>query len=120
MDYCLYSETLLNLGLQTLTERRQKLTLYFAQRSLADNKLGDLFPIRKKRHGMNTRNSEHFRVTKQIQTGTTIPQYQQFYNNARYAEQQIRKKPFLTCRCAVITLNACLYHLINPLSLTTL
>ena len=61
-DYCTYDKALVTLGLQTLTERRQKLTLDFAQRSLADDILRDLFPMKKKHHEMTTRNTERYRV----------------------------------------------------------
>ena len=63
-DYRTYNEALVTLGLQTLTDRRQKLILGFAQRSLADDILRDLFPIRRKIHGMETRNTEQLRVNK--------------------------------------------------------
>ena len=47
-DYHSYCEALTTSGLKTLSERRQKLTFDFAQRSLADKKFRDLFPIRKR------------------------------------------------------------------------
>ena len=61
-DYINYNHALNVLGLTTLETRRRKLTLDFAKRSLADNKLRDLFPIKKKTHTMQTRNTEQFKV----------------------------------------------------------
>ena len=57
-DYKSYSSALRVLGLLNLENRRKKLTLDFAKRSLAENKLRDLFPILKKDHQMKTRNQE--------------------------------------------------------------
>ena len=61
-DFSTYNEALLTLGLQKLTERRQKLTLDFAKRSISDDILRDLFLLKKKRHEMATRNTEKYRV----------------------------------------------------------
>ena len=58
-DYTNYKNALTVLGLFDLEIRRKKLTLDFAKRSLADNKLRDLFPILKKKHKMRTRKSEN-------------------------------------------------------------
>ena len=60
-DYINYNHALSVLGLTTLETRRQKFTLDFAKRSLADNKLRDLFPTRKKTHTMHTRITEQFK-----------------------------------------------------------
>ena len=51
-DFSTYNEALVTLGLQKLTERRQKLTLDFAKRSISDDILRDLFLLKKKRHKM--------------------------------------------------------------------
>ena len=61
-DYTNYKNALTVLGLFDLETRRKKLTLDFAKRSLADNKLRDLFPILKKKHKMRTRKSEKFKI----------------------------------------------------------
>ena len=61
-DFSTYNEALVTLGLQTLTERRQKLTLDFAKRSISDDILRDLFLIKRKRHEMATRNTEKYSV----------------------------------------------------------
>ena len=61
-NYKNYYNSLDILGLTTLESRRRKLTLDFAKRSLSDNKLRDLFPIRNKAHNMKTRNKEQYKV----------------------------------------------------------
>ena len=61
-DYRNYANALSVLGLTTLETRRRKLTLDFARRSISDNKLRDLFPIRQKEHTMETRIMEQFKV----------------------------------------------------------
>jgi hypothetical protein len=61
-DYRNYANALSVLGLTTLETRRLKLTIDFARRSISDNKLRDLFPIRQKVHTMETRNREQFKV----------------------------------------------------------
>ena len=53
-----YFQALNALGLETLKKRRKVLTLRFAQHSLADGKLHNLFPMRRKQHGMETRKEE--------------------------------------------------------------
>ena len=61
-NFSTYHEALAVLGLQNLTERRQKLALDFARRSISDDILKDLFLIKRKRHEMATRNTEQYRV----------------------------------------------------------
>ena len=63
-NYTSYLEALSTLNLETLIIRRQKLTLRFAKQSLADGKLRDLFPIRRKEHTMRTRRNEKYKVFK--------------------------------------------------------
>ena len=63
-SYKSYHEALKTLNLETLKTRRQKLTLKFAKQSLADGKLREFFPLRKKRHMMNTRKTEKYTVFK--------------------------------------------------------
>ena len=62
--YRSYFEALTVLNLQTLKSRRQMLTVRFAKQSLADGKLREYFPLRKKQHTMNTRNNEKYKVFK--------------------------------------------------------
>ena len=61
-SYTTYFEALNILQLDPLVLRRKKLTLGFVKRSLADGKLRDLFPVRKKPHIMNTRRPEKYIV----------------------------------------------------------
>ena len=62
--YKSYFEALTLLNLQTLKSRREILTLRFARQSLADGKLREYFPLRKKQHRMKTRNNEKYKVFK--------------------------------------------------------
>ena len=63
-NYTTYYEALKTLQLDPLKLRREKLTLGFIKRSLADGKLRDLFPINKKAHMMKTRKPDKFIVQK--------------------------------------------------------
>ena len=58
-----YNESLVNLGLQNLEDRRKSLTLAFAKRSLADGYFSDLFKKRKPSQTMKTRNRYYYEVT---------------------------------------------------------
>ena len=49
-NYSTYSEALKILNLDSLEERRKKLTLRFIKTSLADGKFKDLFPKKKKKN----------------------------------------------------------------------
>ena len=61
-DYKNYKQALNDLNLQTLDERRKLLTLRFAQTSLSDGFLRDLFPFKKKQHIMKTRQKGRYKV----------------------------------------------------------
>jgi hypothetical protein len=63
-SYKSYYEALKTLNLETLKTRRQTLTLKFAKQSLADGKLREFFSLRKKKHMMNTRKHEKYKVFK--------------------------------------------------------
>ena len=62
-NYISYKSAIKSLGIETLAQRRKFLTLTFAQTSLADGILHDLFPLNKKKHHTWTRKSEYFQVT---------------------------------------------------------
>lgn len=62
-DYETYEKALNTLHLETLESRRKTLSLSFAKRSLADGKLRDLFPLRRKEHNLKTRNENKYQVT---------------------------------------------------------
>ena len=61
-DYQNYENALKISQLKTLDKRRKKLMLSFAQTSLADGMLTDLFPIKKKTHKMKKRKKRRFQV----------------------------------------------------------
>ena len=62
-DYKNYFQALKTLGLETLKQKRKSLTLRFVRQSLADGKLHNLFPLRRKQHGMRTREEEKYQIT---------------------------------------------------------
>ena len=59
-----YSQTLKELGMTTLSERRENLCLKFAKKSLRTENFGHLFPIRTKRHLMRTRGNDFYKISK--------------------------------------------------------
>ena len=61
-DYYIYENALKISQLETLDKRRKKLMLSFAQTSLADGMLTDLFPIKKKNTQNEKRNKGRFQV----------------------------------------------------------
>ena len=75
-DYKTYENALRLLDLEKLCERRENLCLQFAKKCIKHPKMKDLFPLRKKKHGMITRNQEIFQVedahTKRLQDSPVI------------------------------------------------
>ena len=61
-DYKNYENALHISQLETLDKRRKDITLRFAETSIADGLLTDLFPIRNKLHSMKTRSKGKFKV----------------------------------------------------------
>ena len=57
-----YEQALIDLDLETLALRREKLSLIFAQKCLKNTKIKHLFPPNKNKHAMETRYFEHFQV----------------------------------------------------------
>ena len=57
-----YEQALIDLDLETLALRREKLSLIFAQKCLKNPKIKHLFPPNKNKHAMETRDFEHFQV----------------------------------------------------------
>ena len=83
-DYTRYENALSMLGLSNLETRRRKLKLDFANRSLADNKLRDLFLIIKKEHLMKTRKTEKFKINHANTNryfNSPIPTMQRLFNS---------------------------------------
>ena len=75
-DYKTYENALRLLDLEKLCERRENLCLKYAKKCIKHPKMKDLFPLRKKKHGMITRNQEIFQVedahTKRLQDSPVI------------------------------------------------
>ena len=57
-----YKKSLLELDMETLDKRRERLCLNFAKRCLRNEKASKMFPINHKNHSMKTRNKEIYRV----------------------------------------------------------
>ena len=60
--YKSYENSLQIMDLETLKERRSKLSLNFAKKCLKNPKMKHLFPPKKGTHEMRKRNQEHFQV----------------------------------------------------------
>ena len=63
-NYTNYRSALLSLGLKSLEERRQILTLRFAKSSIADGHFKGLILKKNPKRGLQTRHKEHFQVTR--------------------------------------------------------
>ena len=61
-EYKGYRKSLLELDIETLDERREKLCLNFAKRCLKNEKARKMFPMNHKDHAMKIRNNEIFKV----------------------------------------------------------
>ena len=61
-EYCNYTNALRISQLETLDARRKKLMLSFAQTSLADGMLRDLFPTKSNTHRMKKRNKGKYKI----------------------------------------------------------
>ena len=61
-QYQTYKKALAKIGLDKLSDRREKLCLIFAQKCTKNPKTSHMFPEKKKLHTMNTRNPEKFEV----------------------------------------------------------
>ena len=60
-NYTSYKNGLKILNLKTLNDRRKELCLKFAKKSLGNNKVKDMFPIKKSLHPMKKRKQEAFK-----------------------------------------------------------
>ena len=65
-QYKTYKHALAKLGLEKLSERREKLCLTFAQKCTKNPRTAYMFPMKKKKHLMQTRNTEKFEVQQAI------------------------------------------------------
>ena len=81
--YIDYSKSLKKLNLDTLYDRREKLSLRFASNCIENPKTKQLFPLRKKKHKLKTRKSEKYKVlfakTKRL-AQSTVPYLQRLLN----------------------------------------
>jgi hypothetical protein len=79
-----YNEALEKIGLQTLNERRNELSLKFAKKCLKNDKTKGMLPLRSKIHTMENRNEENF-VVKYANTerlkNSAIPYMQRMLND---------------------------------------
>ena len=57
-----YKKALTRLDMETLVVRREELCLNFALKCTKSNKLANMFPKNDKKHQMNTRNPDKFKV----------------------------------------------------------
>ena len=63
-NYKGYKKALDYLNLDTLDERRKELCIRFAKKALKNEKANKMFPLNDKRHRMDTRKPEKFKVMK--------------------------------------------------------
>ena len=61
-NYVTYQEGLKCLNLETLDDRRKSLCLKFAKGSLKNEKVRNMFPLKKNTHSMERRRIEKYRV----------------------------------------------------------
>ena len=57
-----YEKRLGKLGLETLSSRRETLCLNFAIKCTKSDRIKHMFPLNEKRHDMETRNEDKFKV----------------------------------------------------------
>ena len=90
--YKSYTDALKFLKLETLEERREKLILKFGKQCIKLEQTKELFPLKTKIHGMNTRSSEVFEVFNahtQRYRNSTVPYIQRILNK----ENQRKRLP---------------------------
>ena len=94
-NYESYSGTLSELGMVTLAERRAKLCLKFAKKSLKIENFGHLFPKNNKRHDMKTRKSDFIKICNsygQRYYKSAIPSMQRMLNRDIKDQKESLKK----------------------------
>ena len=57
-----YKRRLAKIGLETLSSRRETLCLNFARKCTKNDKLKHMFPLNEKKHEMETRNKQKYKV----------------------------------------------------------
>ena len=94
-NYESYSDTLSELGMQRLSERRNILCLKFAKKSLKIDNFGHLFPLNSKFHDMKTRNSDYYKVSKSYSKRylqSAIPSMQRLLNRDKREQKESLRK----------------------------
>ena len=94
-----YSDTLSELGMMRLSERRNILCLKFAKKSLKVENFGQLFPFNSKCHEMKTRKSNIYKVSRSCSKRyqqSAIPSMQRMLNRD-IKEQRESLKKLLNC-----------------------
>ena len=61
-NYKGYKQALVALGIESLSDRREKLCLKFAKKCSKHEKTKQMFPLNEKYHGMKTRKEDYFKV----------------------------------------------------------
>ena len=94
-NYESYSDTLSELGMQRLSERRNILCLKFAKKSLKIDNFGHLFPLNSKFHDMKTRKSDYYKVSKSYSKRylqSAIPSMQRLLNRDKREQRESLRK----------------------------
>ena len=94
-NYDSYSETLKELNIQRLSERRDMLCLKFPKKSLKVDNFKHLFPILSKQHNMKTRGNDLYQVNSGFSARyrkSAIPAMQRILNRDRKEQLSALKK----------------------------
>ena len=94
-NYESYSNTLKELGMVSLAERRDTLCLKFAKKSIKVENFGHLFPINSKRHDMQTRHSDILKINKGYSKRymqSAIPSMQRILNRDKQKQVEALKQ----------------------------
>ena len=75
-NYKTYDHALVQLNLESLEIRRKQMLVKFAKDGIYNNTMTDLFPLNNKKHKMETRKTEKYKVnhanTERLKTGSII------------------------------------------------
>ena len=94
-NYESYSRTLSELGMKSLSERRNILCLKFAKKSLKVENFGHLFPLNSKSHDMRTRKGNIYKVAKSYSKKyqqSAIPSMQRLLNKDMIEQKESLRK----------------------------
>ena len=90
-----YKDALKMIGIDSLEQRREKLSLKFAKQCLGHEKLKGLFPRHERRHNMEKRNHEKYIVTNaktERYRKSAIPSMQRLLNKSEREKSEIMKR----------------------------